>query len=184
MNLFHIDTETTGFDPKKHEIFNLAFAIEIDGVTHCKMDLFMRPEKWDTIDQRALDSNGWAVERLKRLPCKTYAWMIFLNLLDNHVGFAKFKIIEYGNNFDSRFLKTFCDSQNWSSKEHMKHESFFQKKSINVLSLAKKKLPGLKSYKLKDVARRLGIPVDDRKLHGAAYDRDLMMGVYNILKWR
>jgi DNA polymerase III epsilon subunit-like protein len=177
MNLFHVDTETTGFDSKKHEIIELAFAIEIDGIVHCEMDLFMRPEKWDTIDQKALDSNGWTIERLKLLPDRVQFYKLF-----RHVPLFSppLSIVEYGNKFDYRFLESF-------HKEAVGERDFnlnFRKQSINVLSLAKKKLPGLKSYKLKDVARRLGIPVDDKKLHGAAYDRDLMMGIYNILKWR
>lgn len=181
MNLFHIDTETTGFDVKKHEIIELAFAIEIDGITHCKMELFMRPEKWDTIDRRALDSNGWTIERLKELPNRNIMIDLFFDVAGKlWLESGCFKLVEYGNGFDYRFLES-----SWNSKHPpYPFTHLFNKDSINVLSMAKKKLPGLKSYKLKEVARRLGIPVIESKLHAAGYDRDLMMGIYNILKWR
>lgn len=178
MNLFYIDVETTGLDYKKHEIIELAFCIEINGVIHCKVELFMRPEKWKNISQKALDKNGWTVERLKKLPDRIYGWMTLLKFMREHMSYGKFKIVEYGNNFDSRFLKKFWD------KAHIKYESIFKKDSINVLFLARKKLPGLDSYKLENVARHLCIPVIKNKLHSAGYDRDLMIDVYNKLKWR
>jgi DNA polymerase III epsilon subunit-like protein len=192
MNLFHIDTETTGSDHKKHEVFNLAFTIEIDGVPYCKMELFMRPEKWDTIDQKALDYSGWTIERLKRLPgaasqIKLFEYVLYhidlRSAIQQKIQNPKLKIVEYGNRFDYRFLESML-SNHGSKLMNVNPLRYFDQQSINVLSLAKKKLPGLKSYKLKDVARRLGVPVDESRLHSAAYDRDLMIRVYNILKWR
>jgi len=177
MNLFFIDTETTGFDPKKHEIFELAFTIEIDGVTHCKMELFMRPEKWDNISEKALAVNGWTVEKLRALPERSQFHKLFRSI---PLFSPPLTIVEYSNKFDYKFLKAF-------HKETVGERDFnlnFKKQSINVLSLAKKKLPGLKSHSLKSVARHLGIPADDSKLHGAGYDRDLLMHVYHKLKYR
>jgi DNA polymerase III epsilon subunit-like protein len=175
MNLFPIDVETTGLDPKKHEIIELAFSIIINGVKHCSMELYMRPERWDMISSEALAVNGWTLERLKRLPEMEYSFLILTDIMGRHLRhFGKFRIVEYGNGFDSRFVAAFLNSIGIDCNMYC----FFQKQSTNVHSIAKKKLPGLKSYKLKDVARRLGIPVDERQLHGAAYDRDLMIEVY------
>jgi DNA polymerase III epsilon subunit-like protein len=183
MNLFYIDTETTGFNPKKHEIIELAFAIEIDGIMYCKMELFMRPEKWDIIDSKALKINGWTIERLKRLPsCTDFKEVLFqiAGICQRKNYNQKYKIVEYGNRFDYNFLKNHIIFNHPDGMFNF----IFNRNSINALSLAHKKLPGLESYKLVDVAAALGIPVNRKWAHSAGYDRDLLIEVYHKLKRR
>ena len=186
MNLIFIDTETTGLNPKKHEIIELAFAVEIDGVIYCKMDLFMRPEKWDTISEKALAVNGWTIERLRRLPEKERGWTALINYMVREASYfkRKFMVVEHSRNgiFDCRFLKAFWDNSNFDA--FFPYGKFFSPKAINTRDIAKKKLPDLKSYRLFEIDKALRIPVDEGKLHGAAYDRDLLIDVYDRLNNR
>ena len=179
MNLFYLDVETTGFDTKKNEVIELAFAIEVDGVIHLKMNLFLKPDRLDTIKQEALSINGWSIDELKKLPDRKIACDFFCETIEqyrnDYNNLNRFKIIEYSNGFDLKFMRTIYLSNDQFCKN-------FGKESINVLSLAKKKLPKIKPHSLKSVARALGINVDDNLIHGAAYDRDILIKIYNKLK--
>jgi len=179
MNLFYLDVETTGFDTKKNEVIELAFAIEIDGVIHLKMNLFLKPDRLDAIKQEALSVNRWSIDELKKLPDRQRVCNFFCETIEqyrnDYNNLNRFKIIEYSNGFDLKFMRTIY----LSNDQFCKH---FGKESINVLSLAKKKLPKIKSHSLKSVARALGINVDDNLIHGAAYDRDILIKIYSKLK--
>lgn len=184
-NLLFIDVETTGLSPRKHEIIELAAAVEIDGVTQCEFVLYFRPEKWDTISNQALEKNGWTVERLKRLPEKSLCKEILSNIINSVVrkitsvpgtGFNKLKVVEHSKNgnFDYRFLEAILKTPlapnffNWH----------FLKEPINTRDLVKRRFPREKHYALKDCARLCGIPFDDKRHHGARYDMEIMREIY------
>lgn len=178
MNLLFIDTETTGLSPRDNEIIELAAAIEIDGVTQCEFVLYFRPEKWSNISKEALAVNGWTVERLKRLKRSCFGWSLFMTIVEEckPVNFKKFKIVEHSKNgnFDYNFLK----SSLYGSEDREWFSETFQTKPINTRDLAKRKFPREKNLALKDCARLLNIPFDDKRHHGAMYDMQICREIY------
>lgn len=181
-DLFCTDIETTGLDAKKHEAFEIDFSIESGGVVYCDMCLYLRPENVNSIDQKALDVNGWTVERLMQLPDRSGQIDKLAAFLDtgsfrSDKTMDKMTIVEYGNGLDKRFLRATLGDNLF--------DRYFYKDSINVLSMAKKYLPKIKSYSLESIAKYLAVDVNDNMLHGASYDRRLMMAVYKaIIEWR
>ena len=179
MNLLFIDVETTGLSPRKHEIIELAACIEIDQVVQCGFVLYFRPEKWDTISKEALAVNGWTAEQLKELPGSHHGYCIFVEMLRLAAGMipgatyanAKFTIVEHSKNgnFDIEFLKEFLGKR---------FSNFFKLRPINTRDLVKRKFPREKNFALKDCARLLKIPFDDKKHHGALYDMQVMREIY------
>lgn len=178
MNLLFTDEETTGLSPKNNEIFELATALYVDGVKHFDMCLYARPERWDTISDQALAVNRWTRERLKALPNRDVYCDAIFNQIIKYFSYTnkKYKIVEHSRNgkFDIEFIKN-----EWNDRfERLPFSRIFHPTAINTRDLVKKKLPNLESYTLLNCARALGIPVDESKLHGAAYDRDLLIQVY------
>lgn len=178
MNLLFLDTETTGLSPKDNEIFELASALYVNGVKYFDLCLYARPEKWDTISDHALEVNGWTRERLKALPNRDVYRDALFNMVIKFFSYTnkKYKIVEHSRNgkFDIEFIKN-----EWNGQFNRLHFSrIFHPTAVNTRDLVEKIRPNLKSYKLVECARALGIPVDESKLHGAPYDRDLLIQVY------
>lgn len=91
----------------------------------------------------------------------------------------KFHLVGYNNaGFDNSFLRAFFvqNGDNYFG-------SFFWADSIDCYVLAsnlfKKKRASFENFKQMTVAKRLGIEVDESKLHDAEYDIDLCMQIYN-----
>ena len=70
MKLFFADTETTGLDPIKNEMFQLAFLIELEGKVAEEVNITFRPERWDTVSPEALEITGKTKEELRSYPPK------------------------------------------------------------------------------------------------------------------
>jgi len=77
--IFWFDTETTGLNPVKNDIIQIAGMIErvtdpfdINGRNIVKeFNYNIQPLNWDNIEQRAIDTHGITVEEMKKfsLPC-------------------------------------------------------------------------------------------------------------------
>jgi hypothetical protein len=80
-------------------------------------------------------------------------------------------LLAYNAPYDMKVLR---DNLKWSPAFEQ------QKNVIDVLKLARRELPGLKSYKQEDVARALGIKVAG-KVHQAGYDAQLTMEIFKKL---
>jgi DNA polymerase-3 subunit epsilon len=59
------DTETTGLDPVKNDIIQLAGIVEIDGKEVGTFDYKCQPFDYTTIQQDALDTHGMTLEQIK-----------------------------------------------------------------------------------------------------------------------
>ena len=68
MKLFYADTETTGLDPKVHEVFQFSFIIEIDGKVVEEADIEMRPDRPDEASPEALKVTNKTIKELKAYP--------------------------------------------------------------------------------------------------------------------
>ena len=63
MKYIVIDTETTGLDPKRHELLSLGAIVMIDGIVTERIEVKIKPRNIDQADQEALRVNGYTPYR-------------------------------------------------------------------------------------------------------------------------
>jgi len=134
MKMFHFDTETTGLDPKKHDILQLAYLVEIDGKTRDEGNIFMQPFDYSTITKEALDVNKLNLEQIKTYQNPKNAYDVFVKMLAKYVNkydrTDKFSPAGYNIGFDCEFLKE------WFIKNRdVYYGSWFNWKRIDPLAI-------------------------------------------------
>jgi len=109
--VFYFDVETTGLDPVKHDIIQLAGYIEIDGEIKEEFNFKYKPLDFETINPRALEINKITVEQLKEYPHagaeRTKLVAIFDKYVDKFNKEDKLIVAGYNVQFDIGFLHTF-----------------------------------------------------------------------------
>lgn len=108
MKLLFIDVETTGLDPAKHGIIQIAGIVEIDGEVKEKFNLFCGLFEGQIISQQALTVNARTVEEIRQFPPPRQTYTELLAILDRHVDrYAKadkFYMVGQNVTFDHKFL--------------------------------------------------------------------------------
>lgn len=109
--IFFFDVETTGLDPKKQDIIQLAYIIEINGEIKEQGSFRCQPFNYDTIEKSALGVNKITVEELKtfKTPQQAYRELknVLLKYVDPYNKKDKFSPAGYNVRFDVDFLKEF-----------------------------------------------------------------------------
>lgn len=111
MKVLYFDVETTGLDPVKNDVIQIAGIIEIGN--EVKMDFCMncQPFSYDNITQEALDINGYTIEQIKTFdsPGAVYRKLIgiFEKYIDRFDKSDKFYPAGQNVRFDVDFLKQF-----------------------------------------------------------------------------
>jgi DNA polymerase-3 subunit epsilon len=180
---FFYDTETTGTDYKRNSIHQLTGWIEIDGVVIERLNLFIKPHPKAVIEQEALNIAKVTEEQIQAYPSMEEQFQTLVSTLKKYVdpfGKVKFFMIGFKNaSFDDDFLKKYFELM--GSKFFL----YFYASSIDVSCLAAEYLIKIRhtmpSFKLKRVAKTLGILVDEEKLHDADYDVFLTREIYYIV---
>lgn len=115
MKLFYADTETTGLDPKIHEVFQFSFIVEIDGKIVEEADLKMRPERPDAASPEALKVTQKTIKELMTYPERGETFRKLIDILGRHVDRYKRedKFLWVGQNpsFDVPFVRAFFREQ-------------------------------------------------------------------------
>lgn len=175
MKEFWCDLETTGVDPSKHGIWQIAFIIVV-GEHRVEMSYTMKPPHNDLIDRRALEVGGITEDMLKTfanpksvfedLKKELKTWVDPFNTHD------KFHFYGYNARFDADFLRKFFEKMG-----DKYYGSWFWTPPIDVMSIAAYQLRESRDtmidFKLRTVAKFVGIEVDDKKTHDALYDIQL-----------
>ena len=179
------DVETTGLNVKKHSIHQVAGLIEVDGKVVEKFDIKTRPHPKAELDPTALNiCKKTGAELLAYQDMKT-AHKELTTLLGNRINKfdRKDKAFLIGYNisyFDCTFLRAWFEQNNDNY-----YDSWFWKSEIDVMSLAAQYLilrrPDMPSFKLKRVAKELGLEVEEDSLHDAFYDVKLTRQIYRIV---
>lgn len=112
MKIFYFDVETTGLQPWKHDIVQLACLIEIDGTVKEEKAWYMRPFDESTIDQKALDVNNLTMEQLQKFPEPTVIFgqeliPLLAKYIDKYDRYDKFCPAGFNVGFDVDFLREF-----------------------------------------------------------------------------
>lgn len=191
MKQFWCDLETTGVDPEKHGVWQIAYIIEVDGILKEQGKMETRPFKdinSSTVDQispEALAIGGITINQLETFesPKNTYKYLI--SILSKYVDKydRKDKMFFYGYNgyFDVAFLRKFFE------KNGDKYfGSWFWFPPIDIMILAADELTDsrhlMENFKLGTVARKCNIEVDEQKQHDALYDIKLTQSIYKYIK--
>ena len=108
--IFWLDVETTGTDHKIHDIWQLAYLIEIDGVVREEGKMLIRPDNFDTIDERALEVGGTTIEELEKIDYNIADAVADLKnvwgkYVDKYDRADKFVVAGYFIHFDIKFLR-------------------------------------------------------------------------------
>ncbi len=167
-----IDCETTGVDPKKNDIWQLAYLIEIDGEIVDGENLFIRPYNVKNITEEACEIGGTTIEKLLEIELSLKQaianikskFALYINKFDRN---DKFVIAGYWVHFDAGFLRQSFKKAgdkygigSWCFSPCLDVASFV------AVAIAKHgfRFP---NYKLETVCDRLGIPI---KAHDALSD--------------
>lgn len=186
MKLFFVDTETTGIDPFRHAVVQIAGLIEVAGVEKERFDFRVRPMPGDAIDEEALRVNGLRREEVLKFPppreVHRQVTVLLQKYVDQYKRNDKFFFIGYNTRFDSDFLRRFFEK---AGDKYF--GSWFWAPPIDVMTLAafvlapeRDRLP---NFKLPTVAEYLGLKATG-SLHDAQVDIELTRQLYDVLRGR
>lgn len=182
---FFYDLETTGTDERKHGIHQIAGLIEVNGEIAEHFNFKVAPNPKAKIEPDTLKVGNVTEEQIKAYPDMKRVYNQILLLLskycDRYNQKDKIWLVGYNNRkFDDVFFRAWFE-QNGDSF----FGSWFWTDSLDVLVLASQYLidrrRNMPTFKLKRVAKELGLEVDESKLHDAKYDIELTRQIYRIV---
>ena len=108
MKILFFDTETTGLDPIKQDIIQIAGLVEVDGKIVDEFDLSCQPFSFENIEKQALETNHKTIEELKTFIGPKLVKETFCGILGKHCDkfdrSDKFYPAGYNVKFDIDFL--------------------------------------------------------------------------------
>jgi len=135
MKLFYADTETTGLDPVKNEVFQIAYIVEIDGKLVDEVEIKLRPERPETASPEALKVTGKTLEELSSYPPREEGFKKLIAGLEKHIDrfdrSDKFIWIGQNPDFDVRFVRRLFDEMG-----DKYYGSWFDPRPADLISLA------------------------------------------------
>lgn len=181
----YYDLETTGLNPSKNSIHQIAGIVELDHVVVEEFNFYVRPNPKAQIDPSALAVGHVTEEQILAYPPMEEVYKQFVALLLKYINPSKKEsrawLVGYNNRaFDDRFLEAWF-RQNGDSFLR----SYFWTDTLDVIVLASQYLipqrAKMPSFKLSRVATELGIPIAEDALHDAQYDVRLTREIYRII---
>ena len=183
--IFLYDLETTGLNPDKCAIHQMAVKVIVNGYEPIYKDFKIRPFEGAEIHPEALKVGGVTLEQIMEYPEEKDAFRDIIGFLTGLV--SKFdkadKMHLCGYNicaFDNKFLRELFIRNNDKF-----FGSYFWSDSIDVFALASNYLMHerhlMPNFKQATVADWLGIEVDQSRLHEAMYDLELCSQIKRIV---
>lgn len=156
-NYFWFDVETTGLNYYDSEIVSLAYLIELNGTITEHGILYARPDDFSKIEPKALEVNGFTIEKLKTFPSQFALYSNLVNILKKQTILCKqdrFVTAGYNNaGCDNIFLQQLFNRYGRTVYEYY---DYFKSPKIDVFTLFPivEELTGIqfKSHRLQDVA--------------------------------
>lgn len=176
-----IDIETTGTDPKKHGIIEIAGEFHKAGEKPKKFQVkFFNPKR--EVDLEALKINKVAYSHLFSLGSEEIAVKKFVDWLLELSLDSQTRLVGHNVHFDVNFLKHLVEEYNVvgfnSLLPYKVHDTSDRGEMLIDNGLITTE--GNKSS-LKHLAKGLNISIEESKLHGAAYDVELTVKVYTAM---
>jgi len=160
--IFFFDVETTGLDPKLHDIVQISGLIEYRGQVVKEFDLKCQPINWDSISQEALDITCLTLDDLKGFPDHNESYQKLIKIMDSVVDkydkTDKMIIAGYNVDFDITMLQSFFEKH---GNKYM--YSYFNSHRMDVYRVLNAfwgyndMLRTFPDLKLETVARQFGI---------------------------
>jgi DNA polymerase III subunit epsilon len=182
------DVETTGTDPRKHSIHQISGCIEIDEVVVENFNFKVRPHPKAVYDEKVLRVGGVKEEDVREYPEMGIVYRLIISMLTRYVDRynpkEKMHLVGFNNaSFDDDMFRAWFE-QNGDTF----FGAWFYGAALDVMVLASEYLldrrANMPNFKLKTVAKELGIEVDEERLHNAEYDIDITRQVYRIVTGR
>lgn len=183
------DLKTTGTNPNKHSIYQIAGLIEIDEELVETFDFETRPHPKAAIEPEAMTVGKVTKEEIAEYRPMKEVHGIFKDMLGKYINQMmdkKIKAHQVGFNnraFDDIFLRKWFEQ---CGDEF--YLSWFYPDTLDVMVLASEYLLDrridMPSFKLKRVAMELGLDVDKDRLHDGLYDAKLTRDIYRIVTGR
>ena len=182
------DVETTGANPNKNSLHQVAGLIEIDEQVVDSFNIYSRPHPKAILEPEALRVCKVTSEQLQNYPAMEDAKTEFCRTIAKYVNKydrkQKAYLVGYNNcGFDDKFLRmwfTLCGDNYFGS--------WFWSDSRDTMVLASEYLESRRSsmpnFQLHTVAETLGLQVDEAQLHDASYDVSLTRQIYRIVTGR
>ena len=184
--ILNFDIESTGLDPVKNDIIQLAAIVEIDGNVVDEININMQPFSYENIEPEALKISHTTVDDLRGYMPAIEAYDKFIELLSKHIDkfnkADKFLPCAYNGSFDLNFVnqwfvkngdKYFGSWQNWQLLDPL--PIFRMMGYLEMLDVP--------NYKLETIANYYGIEID---AHDALSDiratRELRIIAENTIK--
>lgn len=109
MKVFAFDVETTGLEMGKHEIFELAYSIQIDKKEKKTDVLYFRPANLKIVSPEALEKTGKTIADLEGYPSRKESFDILITVIESFVNKFdkkdKFFFLGYNVQFDIDMLR-------------------------------------------------------------------------------
>ena len=185
--ILYFDTETTGLDPVKNDIIEIAGIVEIDGVIKEEFDFKCQPFSFTNVDQKALDVHGLTLDQIKEFQTPKEAYASLIVIFDKYINKfnKKDKFIPAGYNvgFDVAFLFSFfTKSGNPYCGAYLDYHKVDPLPVLLMLDLKGSLM--FDGFKLTEVCMALDIPLEDA--HNALSDvratRKVIQKVMTYLK--
>lgn len=177
-----IDLETTGTDPQRHAVIQIAGMITQYGTVLETFDFTVKPFPDQIIDPKALDVNKRTRTEIagfeNSFDVHATLCAIFEEHVDKYDNHDKMFFVGYYAHFDYNFLRawfTNCGDKYFGS--------WFWTPAIDVAQMAilklQKQRPLMENFKLATVGNELGIEVKEEELHDAMADIELTKQIWN-----
>ena len=186
MKACYIDLETTSIntDFKKDGIWQISGLLVIDGVEKESFNFKVKPFPGDDIMEESLAIGGVAKEDLRRFEAPPQVYQKLLRLLGKYVDkynrADKYLFVGYNVMFDYSRLRSFFEKN-----QDKFFGSWFYFPPLDVMNLVAWKFAAkrhfLSSFKQVDIAKYLGIEVEESKLHDAKYDIALTREIVRVV---
>lgn len=180
----YIDVETTGLNPQKNAITQIAGIVEIDFEERERFNFLIQPHKDAEISDYALKITDKTVEELMSYPTPKTQYNNFLAILSGYVNKYKredkFYFIGYNARFDMDFIRAFFEKQ---GDKYFGSWFFFP--PIDVMNMAAVDMmvrgKRCKDFKLGTIAEHFGISLSNKKMHDAMTDIEVTKEMFEIL---
>ena len=185
IRLLWVDCETTGLDPVKNDIIQLAGILEIPGIKLEEFNFKVAPLDYETITKEAMDCNKIETSDLRNFPPAFQVHLEFKQLLFKWCNpfDPTTKLILCGQNvqFDSNFIQNFCEKQGDKFWRACVTSGAFDLKTLSVAYEIHRKKKIFKSYSLGSICETLGVKLTNA--HDAMADikatRECCLEIWN-----
>lgn len=176
------DTETTGIDPFKHDIVQIAGLIEIDGVICEEFNIKCAPTNLETVSQEALDVTGLTLDEIKSWQAPGFALNQLLKIFDKYIDkFNKadrFTPCGHNSQFDLNMLQSFF-RKNGNKFGTGSYQNWKAIDTLMFVRIIDDAYPlGVENHKLGTLCEHFGISID---AHDALSDIKATRELYSKL---